>query len=72
VLAREARSEEIDLLAKLLIKHRAYFSTDNSAAEALTSVGISKRPENLPAAEWAAWTSVCRALFNLNETISRN
>jgi hypothetical protein len=71
VLGRDARSEEIELLGKLLDKHRAYFTSDAAAAEALTSVGISKRPENLPVAEWAAWTSVSRALLNLNETISR-
>jgi hypothetical protein len=71
VLGREARSEEIELLAKLLTSHRAFFASDAAGAEALTSVGISKRPENLPAAEWAAWTSVSRALLNLNETISR-
>jgi hypothetical protein len=71
VLGREARSEEIELLAKLLNNHRAFFASDAAAAEALTSVGISKRPENLPVAEWAAWTSVSRALLNLNETISR-
>jgi hypothetical protein len=71
VLARDASSEEIELLAKLLNNHRAYFASDATAAEALTSVGISKRPENLSPAEWAAWTSVSRALLNLNETISR-
>jgi hypothetical protein len=71
VLGRDGRSEEIDLLGKLLSKHRAYFTSDATAAEALTSVGISKRPENLSVAEWAAWTSVSRALLNLNETITR-
>ncbi|HJQ80534.1 MAG TPA: PSD1 and planctomycete cytochrome C domain-containing protein [Lacipirellulaceae bacterium] len=71
VLGRDARSEEIELLGNLLTSHRAYFASDAAGAEALTSVGISKRPENLPVAEWAAWTSVSRALLNLNETISR-
>ncbi|HEY3394891.1 MAG TPA: PSD1 and planctomycete cytochrome C domain-containing protein, partial [Lacipirellulaceae bacterium] len=72
VLGRDARSEEIELLNELLEKHRAYFASDLTAAEALTSVGISKRPEKLPLADWAAWTSVSRTLLNLNETISRN
>jgi hypothetical protein len=71
VLGRDARSEEIELLGELLNSHRAYYRSNATAAEALTSVGISKRPENLPVAEWAAWTSVSRALLNLNETISR-
>jgi hypothetical protein len=72
VLARDPRSEEADQLIALLHKHRAYFAADTKAAEALVSVGISKRPEGLDAAELAAWTSVCRVLLNLNETISRN
>jgi hypothetical protein len=70
VLGRAPRSEEIDLLHELLKKHRAYFAANADAAQSLTSVGISKRAE-LPVAEWAAWTSVSRALLNLNETISR-
>ena len=72
VLSREPRSEERERLATLLDKHRAYFSADTEAAEALLSVGIAKRQEGLDAAELAAWTSVCRVLLNLNETISRN
>jgi Protein of unknown function (DUF1553)/Protein of unknown function (DUF1549)/Planctomycete cytochrome C len=72
VLARDPRSEETQLLAELLSSHRTYFASNARAAEALTSVGISKRSAELPPVEWAAWTSVSRALLNLNETISRN
>jgi hypothetical protein len=72
VLGRDPRSEETELIRQLLEKHRAYFAENNDHAESLLSVGISKRPENLPAGELAAWTSVSRALLNLNETISRN
>jgi hypothetical protein len=59
-------------LHQLLQKHRAYFTANAQAAESLISVGISQPPANLPAGELAAWTSVSRALLNLNETISRN
>jgi hypothetical protein len=72
VLGRDPKSEETELLRQLLATHRAYFAEHNADAESLLSVGISKRPNNLPSGELAAWTSVSRALLNLNETISRN
>jgi hypothetical protein len=72
VLGRDAKSEEIELLLQLLEKHRAHFAADARAANSLLSVGISKPPDSVPAGELAAWTSVSRALLNLNETISRN
>jgi hypothetical protein len=72
VLSRDPKTEESELLRQLLIKHRTYFTANPKDAESLLSVGISKRPENVPATELAAWTSVSRALLNLNETISRN
>jgi hypothetical protein len=72
VLGRDPRSEETDVLRQLLDKHRAYFGANSEAAEALISVGISPPAKDLPPAELAAWTSVSRALLNLNETIYRN
>jgi hypothetical protein len=42
------------------------------AAEKLLTVGQSPRAQDLSAAEIAAWTTVCRAVLNLHETISRN
>lgn len=72
VLGRDPRSEEIALLQALLNQHRTYYAANVPAAEALIAVGNSKRPGNMAAAELAAWTSVSRALLNLNETISRN
>jgi hypothetical protein len=72
VLGRDAKSEEIEILNELLQKHRAYFASDEHAAKSLVSVGISKQATDLQPAEHAAWTSVSRALLNLNETIYRN
>jgi cytochrome c553 len=72
VLGRDARSEEVGELLQLLAGHRAEYDADRDAAEALASVGISPRPVDVDVAELAAWTSVCRVLLNLNETISRN
>jgi hypothetical protein len=72
VLSRDAKSDEVQLLTRLLANHRAEFAADPEAAEALISVGISPRPAGSRLAELAAWTSVARALLNLNEAITRN
>jgi hypothetical protein len=71
VLSREATSDEVAVLNRLLQKHRAEFATDTSPAAALISVGLSESPNGIEPAELAAWTSVCRVLLNLSETITR-
>jgi hypothetical protein len=72
VLGRNPKSEEASLLSRLLQNHRDHFATDPQAAQAIISIGISARPEDIDAVELAAWTSVGRVLLNLNETITRN
>jgi mono/diheme cytochrome c family protein len=72
VTGRQAKSEEIGLLKTLLEKHRKHFGEESESAGDLVGVGQSKRDEAIEAGELAAWTSVSRALLNLNETISRN
>jgi hypothetical protein len=72
VLGRDAQPAEASVLAKLLKKHRAEYSSDQKAAEAVLAVGISPQPKDLDKKELAAWTSVSRVLLNLNETITRN
>lgn len=72
VLSREPSSDESAAIAALLEKHRIQFDGDTKAATQLAAVGISPQAEGLDPAEHAAWTSVCRVLLNLNETISRN
>ena len=72
VAGRHASIEEVTLLQQLLEKHREHFAAHAADAEALLKVGITPRDEKLNMAELAAWTSVSRALLNLNETITRN
>jgi hypothetical protein len=60
------------LLDELLDEHREYFGQHAAEAKSLTEVGMSAKDQNHDPAELAAWTSVCRALLNLDETISRN
>jgi phage shock protein A/mono/diheme cytochrome c family protein len=72
VLVRSPRPEEAQTLSALVEKHRAEFAADRPAAEKLLKVGDLSSPANLDPAELAAWTSVCRVLLNLHETITRN
>jgi hypothetical protein len=72
VLSRNPQPAEVQLLDDLLQKHRSHFAENAEAANSLLSVGISPRSKDSDAAELAAWTSVCRVMLNLNETITRN
>jgi len=71
VLSRSPRAEEIKVLSELLAKHQKEFAADPESAKKLLSVGDAPTPAG-DAGELAAWTSVCRVLLNLHETITRN
>jgi hypothetical protein len=72
VLQRSPRPEEAALLTKLLDKHRAEYVQEKEAAEQLLKVGEAPAPDSMDKADLAAWTSVCRVLLNLHETVTRN
>jgi hypothetical protein len=72
VLIRDPRPDEMAILTPLVEKHRQEFAADKSSAEKLLTVGDVKSPPELDAVELAAWTSICRVLLNLHETITRN
>ncbi len=59
-------------LTGLLETGREQSRANPQAAQALVRTGQSRVPEDLDAVELAAWTSVARAILNLNETITRN
>ena len=69
---RAPEADEVAPLETLLAKHREHYTDEHAAAEALTKIGISPRDEKTDVVELAAWTSVCRVLLNLSETITRN
>ena len=71
-LSRLPRPEEAAILAELLAKHRKEFAADPEGAKKLIAVGDWPHPTDLSAAELAAWTSLCRLILNLHETITRN
>lgn len=71
-LSRSPEEREVAALTRLLQASRQQYAADGKAAARLTSIGLAPRPADLNATELAAWTSVARVLFNLDETITRN
>jgi len=69
-LAREPQSREATALLQHLATQREYYAAVPDDAAKLLATGFAPVPtENLT--ELAAWTSVCRVLLNLHETITR-
>jgi len=71
-LSRQPSAKEVSVLQSLLEKHQQEFAADKASAQKLTASGEAPVAKELNAAELAAWTSVSRALLNLQETITRN
>lgn len=71
VASREPRPSELTILLDLYDWQRRYFEENPQAAESLLSVGESPRDGQLPVVELAAWSMVCNALMNLDETITK-
>lgn len=71
-LTRQPRESERTALTALLASHREHFGAKPEDAKALASVGQAPAAEGLDPVEVAAWTSVCRVVLNLHETITRN
>jgi hypothetical protein len=71
VQSREAEPHEIELLTALLDQHRQHYASQPAAAQQLVAVGMTPASGAIAADELAAWTSVCRVLLNLGETITR-
>ncbi len=70
-LSRKASDKQAQLILGLLKANRDAFTASPASAEQLLAVGLSPRNEKLDKVEHAAWTEVCRVLFNLHETMTR-
>jgi len=71
ILARMPKEQELVVLRKVLTQQLEHYRSDADAAKKLLSVGESPRNPKLDAAEHAAWTAICSALFNLDEALTR-
>jgi hypothetical protein len=70
-LGRGVLPEEREGLIQLLERHRQHFRQSPATARALIETGIAPVSSPASASELAAWTSVCRVVLNLHETITR-
>jgi hypothetical protein len=70
VLGRPAHDEERASLENFLAAQRAHFGANPEDAAKLLRAGLN-RPGKGDAPELAAWTSVCRVVLNLQETVTR-
>lgn len=70
-VSRPATDAEIEVLTKLLQKHKKEYAADMAAAQKMLAVGEKPMPTDVNAADLAAWTSVARVIMNLHETITR-
>jgi len=66
--ARTPDADERQVLLRLLDKQRHAFADEVQDARTLAG---GKCPPGVDASEFAAWTIVCRAMLNLDETITR-
>ena len=71
IVCREITPEESVVMLGGLKRSRMEFTADIESAVALLCVGDSQRNESLDSAEHAAWTSLCLAILNLDETLTR-
>jgi hypothetical protein len=72
VTGREPQADEVEPLVALVDQHRGYYAEHRDAADEVTKIGMTARDEKADPPILAAWTSVCRVLLNLSETITRN
>jgi len=70
-LMRPIKAKERASLQPFLATQREHYNANAQEAEQLLRVGNSTAPTRLPAGELAAWTTVCRVVLNLHETITR-
>ncbi|MFU8894730.1 MAG: hypothetical protein ACNA8L_14010, partial [Luteolibacter sp.] len=71
-LARPPRAGELEKLSALLQRQRGHYLGSPDDAKKLIAVGEAPVAADLDPVETAAWTSICRVILNLHETITRH
>ncbi|NQU48493.1 MAG: DUF1553 domain-containing protein [Planctomycetes bacterium] len=71
MLSRVPSASETELVKNSLQRLRQQFQAAPLEAEQLLQAGASARDQNIDAIELAAWTSMALALFNLDETLTK-
>jgi hypothetical protein len=70
-LCRRPKQSERQSLEQFLAGQRSYFKESPEDAKKLVHTGIAPVPSGMDEAELAEWTSVCRVVLNLHETITK-
>jgi hypothetical protein len=71
-VSRKPDEVEMNSLLRLLSQARGTYAEDEAACRELLSVGRLALHAEASEAELAAWTTLGRAVLNLNETYTRN
>ncbi len=71
VLGRVPTNYDLEALARMHARQLAIYQADTDAAKQLIGVGASPRDETHDPAEHAALASLCLAIFNLDEALTR-
>jgi len=69
--SRQPTDRELGVLNRVYEKAHQKYEGDPDSAKSLLSVGEAKRDESLKLSDHAAWTIVCSAILNLDETLTR-
>lgn len=71
VVSRSPSPEEAAVISELLAKRLDYYQTDSDSAVRMATDPLGPLPENINAAEAAAWTNVANVLLNLDEFLNK-
>nr|WP_123784772.1 PSD1 and planctomycete cytochrome C domain-containing protein [Pirellula staleyi] len=71
VVSRQPTPSELSLLRRAYDKQQAIFAADPAAATASLQVGSAPRNQSLDAVQHASLASVCLAIMNLDEALTR-
>jgi hypothetical protein len=71
VVARRPTANDMKALKRAYDRQAQFYTADVKAAKALLSIGASWRDESLNPTEHAALASVCLAILNLDEALTR-
>lgn len=71
ILCREPSQSEVKLWADAYRRHFAFYAAHPEEAGKLLAVGASSRDTSVPAAEHAAYTTLCLSVLNLDETLTK-
>lgn len=71
-LSRQPEAREVAVMSRLVAAERVEFEKDSAGIDALLKTGLAPVPEGIDKVDLATWTSAARAIFNLNEFVTRN